>query len=176
MTGTLVDVSPRVGAHAQCHCDDCRRALVWLGQSDPGPDGVAYFQTTPDRVTFETGQDRLAVFTWKSDKLLRWYAPCCNTALFNTMRVPRMAFASLFVARAADPAPFGPVSAHAFLPKPDGKRGHSGLGGFIWGMLKRVTLANLTGTWRRTPFFNDGGAPVAPVRALSHTERAKAQV
>lgn len=175
--GTLHNITPSAGSHAQCHCDDCRRAVVWLGQPDPGPDGVQYFQTTPDRVTFETGQDTLAVFTWKSDKLLLWYAPCCNAPLFNTISTPKIAFASMFVARAADPAPFGSVKGHAFIPKPNGKRGHTGLAGFIFGMIKRTGKARITGTWRQTPFFDaETLAPAAQVQNLTPEDRATAQI
>ena len=176
MAGVLTDISPSAGTHAQCHCDDCRRAVIWLGNADPGPDGVSYFQTTPDRVAFTKGQDSLAVFTWKSKKLLRWYASCCNTPLFNTLSTPKTAFASLFVSSAADQSPFGPIKGHAFVTKPNGKRGHIGLAGFIWGMLKRTTRARLTGSWRNTPFFNADELPAASVQTLDHEDRAKARL
>ncbi|SMX37644.1 DUF6151 family protein [Octadecabacter ascidiaceicola] len=176
VTGTLSDISPKAGSHAQCHCDDCRRAIVWLGHDDPGPDGVCYFQTAPNRVTFAKGEDSLAVFTWKSEKLLRWYASCCNTPLFNTMSTPKIAFASLLVSRTQDTSPFGPIKGHAFISKPNGKTGHTGLGDFIWGMLKRTTHARVTGKWRETPFFNADGMPAASVQTLSHEDRAKARL
>jgi len=72
--------------------------------------------------------------------------------------------------------PFGPIKVHAFIPKPNGKRGHTGLGGFIWGMLKRTTRARLTGTWRDTPFFNEDGTPSASIQSLNHEDRAKARL
>ncbi|HCP80260.1 MAG TPA: hypothetical protein DIT67_01235 [Octadecabacter sp.] len=92
------------------------------------------------------------------------------------MRTPKIAFASLFVSCASDPTPFGPIKVHAFIPKPNGKRGHTGLGGFIWGMLKRTTRARLTGTWRDTPFFNEDGTPSASIQSLNHEDRAKARL
>ncbi|MEN8919418.1 MAG: DUF6151 family protein [Octadecabacter sp.] len=176
VTGTLAGISPTSGSHAQCHCDDCRRAIVWLGNADPGRDGVSYFQTTPDRVTFTKGQDSLAAFTWKSNKLLRWYAPCCNTPLFNTMSTPKISTASLLTTNANSSTLFGPVKTHGFVAKPNGKRGHVGLGRLIWAMLKRTTRARLTGTWRKTPFFRADGTPAAPVQALTHKDRAKARL
>ena len=175
--GTLAGVTPKAGSHAQCHCDDCRRAVIWLGQADPGPEGLGYFQTSPKCVTFQSGGDTLAAFAWKSPKLLRWYAPCCNTPLFNTMNNPKWAFASLFVASASDPAAFGPVAGHAFVVKPNGKKGHTGLAGLAFGLVKRLAMANVSGSWRQTPFFDiETRQPVAQVRHLTHEDRAKARL
>lgn len=53
--GTLDDITPSAGTQLQCQCDDCRRVVIWLGQPDPGIDGVRYYQTTPSRVSFDTG-------------------------------------------------------------------------------------------------------------------------
>jgi hypothetical protein len=174
--GTLHDITPSAGGQVQCHCDDCRRAIVWLGQADPGPDGVQYYQTTPNRVTFEKGGDTLAAYTWKSPKLVRWFAPCCKAPLFNTLNSPKWAFASFMVDRLEDPSPLGPVKAHAFVPKPNGKRGHTNALGFMGGFIKRTISARVSGTWRDTPFFDDGGAAIVSIQKLSHEDRAKAQL
>ena len=45
--GHLSDITPRTGAPITCHCDDCRRAGLWLGQDDTGAEGHTYLQTTP---------------------------------------------------------------------------------------------------------------------------------
>lgn len=172
--GTLHDITPRAGMQLRCQCDDCRRAVIWLGQPDPGIEGVTYYQTTPARVSFENGA--LAAFTWKNEKLLRWYAPCCNTPLFNTLNSPKWAFASLSVAALNDPDALGPVRARAFIPKPNGKRGHENISAFMWGFAKRVIGGRLSGTWRNTPFFDDTGAPIVPVRALTREDRATAKL
>lgn len=174
--GTLHNITPSAGGQVQCHCDDCRRAIVWLDQPDPGPDGVHYYQTTPDRVTFEGGGDTLAAFTWKSPKLLRWYAPCCNTPLFNTLNSPKWAFASMMVDRLGAPNPLGPPKAHAFIEKPNGKRGHNNALGFMGGFIKRTIAARVSGSWRKTPFFDGDATPVAKVQALTADDRAKARL
>ena len=172
--GTLRDVSPKSGTALQCQCDDCRRAIIWLGQPDPGPDGVRYFQTTPDRTRIDASA--LQAFTWKNGKLLRWYAPCCNTPLFNTLNSPKWAFASILIDTVATPDALGEIKARAFIPKANGKRGHDGMATFMFGFLKRVTAARLGGSWRQTPFFDDTGTPRAPVQHLTQTDRASAQL
>ena len=172
--GTLDDITPSASTQLQCQCDDCRRAVIWLGQPDPGIDGVRYYQTTPSRVSFDTGP--LAAFTWKNAKLIRWYAQCCNTPLCNTLNSPKWAFASLNTAALKDPSALGDVKARAFIPKDNGKRGHEKMGVFIWGFAKRIIGARLSRSWRKTPFFNAAGDAVAPVQALTHTDRDTARL
>lgn len=172
--GTLHDMTPRAGGQVQCHCDDCRRAIVWLGQPDPGPDGVRYFQTVPERVSFTQGQDRLAAYLWKHKRLMRWYATCCNTPMFNTLDSPKWAFASIMVTTMDDPSPIGPVTAHAFVPKSNGKKGHTNVVGFFGGFVLRTLGQRLSGKWRNTPFFDDNGQPIAKVQRLTSEDRAKA--
>lgn len=174
--GTVHTTPPARGNQLQCHCDDCRRAIVWLGQPDPGPDGVCYFQTAPSFVTLVAGHEKLGAFTWKSPRLVRWYAACCNTPLFNTLDSPKWAFASIMVARLDDPASLGPVTAHAFVQKSNGKRGHVKALGFMWGFARRVAGARLTGSWRETPFFDDQGRPRAPIRKLTKADRDMANL
>lgn len=43
--GTLDDITPSAGTQLQCQCDDCRRAVIWLGQPDPGIDGMRHVVT-----------------------------------------------------------------------------------------------------------------------------------
>jgi hypothetical protein len=174
--GTLHDITDRSGSQLQCHCDECRRAVIWLGNADPGPDGMRYYQTTPSHVSLDAGVNTLRAFTWKNLKLLRWYAPCCNAPLFNTLNSPKWAFASIIVDRLADPAALGAVKSHAFIEKPNGKRGHTNLAGFMLGFAKRIIGGRLSGSWRDTPFFDATGATIAPVQTLTHDDRTKAQL
>ena len=172
--GVLVTMTPAGGTRADCSCNSCREAPLWLGQPSPIP--ARYFQTTPDRVRFTAGADHLAAFTWSQKTLLRWYATCCNTPLFNTAASPKVPFASLYVDSAADPAALGPVVAHAFIDKGNGKQGHKGLGTFVWRMAKRAIPARLSGRWRNTPFFDpDTSTPKGPVTHLTHEDRQAAR-
>lgn len=174
--GHLSDITPRTAAPITCHCDDCRRALVWLGQNDTGAAGVTYLQTTPARVHFDAGEDTLAAFTWKNKRLLRWYAPCCNASLFNTLDSPKWAFVSLNAASLAPDIKLGPVKTQGFMRQPNGRYKHTGLMSFMLHFAKRTIGARVSGAWRKTPLFDAAGAPVAPVRALTHEDRATAQL
>jgi hypothetical protein len=168
ITGTLRGIDGWTGSLAVCHCPDCRAAEVYLHQPDPDPNGVRLYQTTPDRIQFITGQDKLAVLRLSDKGLMRWYAVCCGAPLFNTMPGPKFGFASLHVARVADPAPLGPV-----IGDVNGPGGNSGLARLVLGVLRRSTLARLSGRWKQTPFFDVGtGAPVVAPKVLTPKERS----
>lgn len=173
VTGRLVATRAADGTHALCHCNDCRGAVMHLGEPDPRPRGVGYFQTTPDRVRFDTGTGNLAVFSLREGTLLRWYASCCNAPLFNTVRSPKVPFASLYTSASPDPAVFGRIKAEAFIPKPNGKQGFKGAHRFALGMLTRSLPARLSGRWRQTPFFDtDTLKPVVTPTVLTAEDRA----
>ena len=177
LTGTLLEVGPGNGTRAECYCHDCRAAELFAGQPDPAPGGVQLYQTTPDRVRFDSGLDQLAVFSLSPSGILRWQARCCGAMLFNTARNPKLAFASFRTDRLSDDGPLGPVTARAFVRKSSGKRGHEGLAGFLWGTVRRVLPRRITGGWRNTPFFDtETGKPVRDVYVLSKAERAALSV
>lgn len=171
--GTLRNLKPSSGGHVRCHCQDCRRAAIWIGEGDTAPDGIHYYQTTPDRIDFESGLNTLKAIKWKQGRLLRWYAPCCGVALFNTLDSPKWAFASLNTARFADPKAMGPAKAFAFKPTEDGKTQTRGFHHFMFGFMRRTIWARLGGSWRETPFFDENGAPIAPVQNLTREDRSK---
>ena len=152
------------GTHARCYCRSCRAAAIHTGEGDPGQEGVTVWQTTPDRIEFDSGADHLAVFSFGEKNLLRWQASCCGAALFNTMRSPQMPFAALHTPRLADTAALGPVSCAAFKPLPIGKARHENKRKMV-GVVLRMLGARLSSRWRKTPFFRDG-APVSEVQVL----------
>ena len=104
IAGTVDVPSPAAGNHLVCHCPDCRAATIHLGRPDPGADGTELWQTTPDRVTITRGADRLAIQQLSPKGLYRWYATCCATPMFNTLRSPRLAFVGLLADRLDDTA------------------------------------------------------------------------
>ena len=173
LRGTLLGVSPKNGTRAECFCHDCRAAELYAGQPDPAPGAVQVYQTSPDRVRFDVGEDQLAVFSLSEKGLLRWQARCCGAVLFNTMRTPKVPFASFRTDRAADASPLGPVIARAFVRKANGKRGHEGARHMILGLLMRALPRRITGRWKQTPFFDiASGAPVRDVHVVTAAERA----
>ena len=175
VAGHVGVTSPGAGNHVVCHCPDCRTAELALGQPDPDPDGVEIWQTTPDCIKIEQGADRLAILRLSPKGLYRWHATCCNAPMFNTLRSPRLAFAGIAAARLSDTAPLGPVIGHAFMAKPGGGYRHTGFARVGARVLRMMLRANLSGKWRRTPFFDTDGQPRADIRVMSRDERMALQ-
>jgi len=162
----------RDGVHLRCHCADCRAAELYFDQPDPVPDGVALFQTAPDRMTLTAGQDNLGLMRLGPNGLYRWYATCCNSPIGNTLKSPKLPFVGIPVARFSEPERLGKVRARGFIPQNDGKARHKGAGGMVWRMLSRFVSAWISGRWRDTPFFaSDTGAPVAEAKIPTKEER-----
>lgn len=167
LTGRLVGIDPREGTHLVCHCADCARADRAFGGAGDAAQGVALWQTTPDRVVIETGAAHLRLTRLSPRGLNRWVAGCCGTPMFNTLKGPGMPFVGVLVARLDSAAALGPVIAHGFLDTPGGKSRHKG--GLTVGarFVKRALRARLSGAWRATPFFDpESGAPVAEPEIL----------
>jgi len=170
--GTLRGVTPARGSHARCHCIDCRAAEVYLNQPDPAPQAVQLFQTTPDRFDFDQGFDQLGVFSFGDKNLLRWYATCCGTPMFNTLRKPKLAFASIMTSALSDPAALGPIVGTGYIPTSSGKTRNEGLPRLIWGALSRAAAAKITGRWKTNPFIDpDTATPNRPVKIVPHDQR-----
>lgn len=171
LRGTLVGVSPSNGSRVECFCADCRAAELYAGQPDPSPGAVQLYQTVPFRVRFDAGAEQLAPFSLSPKGPLRWQARCCGATMFLTARSPKLCFTSFRTDRLHDDTPLGPVIGQAFVPKANGKRGHTGLARFLWGFATRALGARLTGKWKNTPFFKSDGTPVADVHVISKAER-----
>ena len=174
VAGTVDVPSPRAGNHVTCFCPDCRASAIRLGKPDP-VEGVEIWQTTPDRVKITQGHDKLAIQRLSPKGLMRWYATCCDTPMLNTLAKPRLAFAGILAATLSDTAALGPLIGRAFMPGKGGKpythEGYNRIGGRI---VKMMALANLSGKWRETPFFDASGTPTAPIHVLTREERAAA--
>ena len=104
--------------------------------------------------------------------ILRWQAECCGAILFNTVRNPKISFATLRTDRLQDGTRIGPLIAQTFIRDANGKQKHKGLATLIWRSVKRVGKARLTGSWKSTPFFDT--TTMQPIRnpyVLSKSER-----
>lgn len=171
--GTFRGASPACGTHTECFCADCRAAEVFVGQPDVA--SATLFQTSPDRFDIHQGHENLAVFSFGPKNLLRWYAKCCGSTMFNTLRNPKMAFASIRTSVLTDLDALGPVTTKAFIKTPSGKPKHQGMARFVYGMLGRTIATRLSGRWKKTPFFDPTTlAPVAEVHVVSKEQRAEA--
>ena len=172
LRGHLSGATARNGTRAECFCADCRAGELYARQPDPAPGPVQLYQTLPFRIRFTQGAEHLAAFSFSPRGPLRWQATCCGAPIALTMRSPRLSFASVRTDRLEDPAALGPVTARAFVEKPNGKRGHEGLMRFVTGFATRALGARLTGKWRDTPFFDGDGTPSGAVTLVSKADRA----
>ena len=169
--GTLETNHGKDGNHVRCFCQSCRAGQLYCGGDDPETSGVALFQSTPDRLTFERGQDLLAVFSFGPRNILRWQAACCKAPLFTTLRTPKFALAALMIDRLEEPHIIGPERSRAFVPDGKGTH-HEGKFALFGGTLWRALKARISGKWKATPFFDlSTGHPVAPVKLVSREER-----
>lgn len=172
--GHIRGASPSTGTHIACFCADCRAGDVFAGLPDPSPEPVRYFQTTPDRLHFDSGFENLSVFSFGPKNLLRWQASCCGSPLFNTLRTPKIAFVSIKSSALEDQAAIGPVRASAFIPNSAGTAKHKGMGRSVWAALSRIAAARVTGRWRKNPFFDaETLAPVCAVQIVDKDVRAR---
>jgi hypothetical protein len=122
IAGRLTGVDPDKGTHVRCHCDDCRRANAHFGIPGTREAGVGLWQTTPDKVKIDKGAVNLRLMRLSPRGLLRWYAGCCDTPLFNTMATPKVPFVGVLTDRLADTAPLGPSSPRASSKAPTASR------------------------------------------------------
>jgi Family of unknown function (DUF6151) len=181
--GVAHGVSPGVGNHCVCYCDDCQAFQKFLGRAgdvlDPNG-GTDIFQMSPAHLELTAGLDRIACLRFTPKGLARWYASCCNTPIGNTLATPAVPFVGLIRAFVPEPAAdaLGPIRTRvhrrfavgdvAAIPPDRGPQ---------WRMLLRVArmmLAwRLRGDHRRSPFFDAAtGAPLAAPRVLTEAERA----
>lgn len=172
--GRVHDAGPSLaqGTHARCMCRSCRAAELFAGAPDPQDQGVTLYQTTPDKIRFDQGQDRLTVFSFGPKNLLRWRAGCCGDLMFNTLITPKFPFAAIRTSRLSDTAALGPVRCTGFIPTDDGGHRHEGKFAIYAGTLSRTARALVTGRWRQTPFFDlSTGDPVSTVEVLPKDTR-----
>jgi hypothetical protein len=171
--GTLHGASPSKGNHVRCYCNACRAAVLYTTGKDVGSNGVELFQTTPDKISFQKGQENLSAFSFNPTKLLRFRASCCGVPMFTMLPTPKFALAGMMTDLLDDKAAIGPVASEAFIPQSDGSAKHSSklrlYGGTIW----RALVARVTGRWKQTPFFDVAtGKPVTEIYVPTAEERA----
>jgi|GEM_PF-246155 len=172
--GTVHGATPTSGNHVRCYCSACRAAVLYTTGVDVEDHGVELFQTTPDKISFQQGQDKLAVFSFSPKKLLRFRAACCGAPLFTMLPTPKFALTGVMTNMLADKTAIGPVAMEAFIPQPDGSSKHSSVLRLYGGTMWRALVARVTGRWKQTPFFDvETGKPVAEVYIPIEEERAR---
>jgi len=166
-----------------CYCTDCQAFARFLGDPNRVLDdlgGSAVVLSHPQQVAFTQGVEHLACMSLSEKGLYRWYASCCNTAIGNTARNRKLAFAGISETCLKDPvtsleSAFGPVRMRSMVKGATGKVASSGWRAIpvMLHVVSMVIGARLGGSYRRTPFFNADGAPIVPPRVLSSEERRR---
>jgi hypothetical protein len=184
IAGEILD--PHDSWHLLCYCRDCRAYAHALGKAAEVLDahgGTHVLAVRPRQLTIMRGKEALACLSLTERGLLRWYAGCCGTALLNTPRNPRVAYAGLVHTCLADSAEalerrFGPVRYQAFTkhaprdPPRIARSSRRALAGLVVALLR----GRLGGSWRLTPFFDTAtGTPVVEPRVLSPDALARAR-
>ena len=174
--------APERCARIACYCKDCQAFAHYLGR--PGildaNGGSAIVVAHPQQVSFDQDRKVLACISLSDQGMLRWYASCCNTPIGNIARNQKMAFVGLSDACLRDPATsleraFGPIRMRSMTKSATGTVAPSGLRAIapIAGFAVALLRARITGSYRRTPFFNADGSPVSQPKVLSPDERRK---
>ena len=165
------------GARCVCYCRDCRAFHTHLGADawlDPAG-GMDLWQTIPDRIELVRGAEHLAALRMTERGVLRFHTACCGSPVANLPPKRDMPFAALATRGLEDPDAVGPVGATISAKSATGPvRARGNVPLYVAGVMLRVARARIAGRHRATPFFDEAGQPVVPVRRLSGEERAAA--
>ena len=162
---------PAKGNRIICYCESCRTFVAKLGRADRLDTwgGSELLQTMPQDVTFTKGAEHL-VYTRLTDKgPLRWYAGCCDTPMANTLSTRSFPFASFQVHDLQPKDALPPLTGMVNL---SGATGHVdpvkkvNTARLMLDLLAGAAKAYLTGTVKKSPFFDASGAPIGPRRDL----------
>ncbi len=165
------EAEPEKGVRLVCYCASCRKFVERLGAEerlDPAG-GSDLWQTAPESVRITKGQANLAWVRLTKKGPLRWYATCCNTPMANTLDGIGLPFMTLQSWDFEDRDALGPVVAR--VKKKDATAHIEG----DMGSMRRVIMAfagralksRLSGGYRRNPFFDGEGKPIAAGHAVS---------
>ncbi len=155
---------PTDGFRLVCYCGSCRDFATRLGSGDRLNDagGSDLIQVAPDSVEIK-GIEHLRWMKITEKGPMRWYAHCCDTPMANTLSLRAVPFASFQVHDIEPQSELPPIRAHvnlsgatARVTEPTGN-----VRSVLLSFASRVLRSWVTGRWRRTPFFDGQGRPVA---------------
>lgn len=180
--GHLVDLDRKAGSRITCYCKDCQTAAQALGRGELLNErgGAELYQTTPVHVRIEQGEAHVACLRLSPRGLMRWYADCCNTPLFNTLAHDKLCFVGVLVHTVAPEAraPLGPLTAQTFTESATDEGASVRKYGFArtgFNIMRRHLRAKLSGSASMAPFFDKDGHPMREARILSLEERNAAR-
>ena len=170
--GHIPAEAQKSGLRLVCFCPDCRANELYHQQPDP-VEGVDLFQVAPHAVTITQGAEHLRLLRLGPKGLFRWYASCCGTPVANTLSKPKLAFAGLRSDLFDSKEALGKVKARAYVVRAGKPPRNEGMARMVYGIFSRMITANLSGLWRKTPFFDaETGKPVVEPEVLSKEVRA----
>jgi len=167
-------LQPVTGTRCVCYCASCQAFLRHLGQGDlaDAQGGSDLFQTTPDRVTFSKGLEKLEALQLTEKGPIRWSTTCCKTPVCNTGAKRFIPLASFLVAGIDEPGRLPDILARInrrdATGRVDGEAGS--MRRLVLTFLARALPVLLTGRFRKTPFFDARGVPIRPVARLTPEE------
>lgn len=181
---TLAVPAPAAGTRVTCYCKDCQTAAGLFGHEDdllsPGG-GSEIWQTTPDRVSIDSGAEHLEILRLSPKGLYRWHARCCDTPIFNTMSRVHLPFVGVVLRQAeleGGAAGLGPSRCRAFTkyarPEPGAPKADRGFAGAGLQVLRRMAGAWIGGRAKTNPLLDGDGAPIAPVTVIPLEQRQAA--
>ena len=176
--------SRAAGTHLRCYCKDCQTAARLHDRDQEtlsGAGGTDIWHTTPDLIAIDEGAEKLKISRLSPRGGYRWYAGCCGTLMFSTVRNLKIPFVSVALRQPEVPGVLdvlGPVRCHAFTasaqPHPDAPKADKGMRWAGTLALKRATIAWLSGRSRRSPLRRPDGTPIAPVEVITLEARKEA--
>ena len=172
------------GTHVRCYCRDCQTAARLHDRDEETlspAGGTDIWHTTPDHLVLEAGAENLKISRLSPRGGYRWYAGCCGTLMFSTVRNLKIPFVSVAMRQPEMPGAaevLGPVRCHAFTasarPHRDAPKANRGMRWAGTLALKRAAIAYLGGRARHSPLRRPEGTPIAPVEVITLDARKAA--
>lgn len=163
--------------HVHCLCCDCQNFSDKLKNKERILDkhgGSELFQTYPNLVAINQGQDKIGCLQLKEKGLLRWYTTCCNMPLANTMGSYKIPFVGLsvklmkFIDENDKNSAIGPVTLKAFGKYSIGDKPVDTHERFPLSYMPKILLFMIKGMFKKSykpsPFFKQKNPIINPER------------
>ncbi len=174
--GTATHITPNVGTHLVCCCDDCQAFARFLGREDEILDeygGTEIFQLPPSQVSFSDGAEQLRCMRLTRKGVYRWYTECCKTPVGNTgpARIPFLGLIRNIMDDDTPDTHLGPIRGylqvkHARHPPPF-KNAHPGFPlSVTLRAIFKMLLWKVAGKGKPSAFFDADGKAVSKPHIL----------
>ncbi len=178
---SISETGIRSGNRLVCYCRSCRVSDIHLRGNKNGltPDfAVEIIQISPHALRIKKGQSLIRAYQLNSKGSLRWYAECCGTPLWNTLKTPRFPFLGVVIPPAHH-TPKSPelgetryVNTKNALPQSQAPKKDNGFGWAVRGILRRAPAAIIHS--KQNPLKKENGGYIVDFTSLSNEQRANA--